>query len=216
IFTFYSRIGFGRNATPALLLMSGNAGYRRVIAMTILIVMGSLTLAIYQIDFEKNPEQYGNYALLSSAMDGSSDVLRPEHYDDQRDSTRLGTAPFVQSQMIPDAYLRLVIPIDPRRHNDAMRQHCTVAIKESETDSTAQHQRALVDCVGNLHPLTIDGKPVANLHFDLGIDAKAHRPALVAVIDVRGLANGRHELLVGEPAQPDQSSSPPVRISFWR
>ena len=216
MYTFYSRIGFGRNATPSLLLMSGNTGYRRVVAMTILIVMGALTLAIYQIDFEKNPEQYGNYALFSSAMDGSNDVLRPEHYDDQRDSTRLGTAPFVQSQMIPDAYLRLVIPIDPRQHNEAMRQQCTVAIKESETDGTAQQQRALVDCIGKLHPLTIDDKPVANLHFDLGSDPKARRPALIAMIDVRWLANGRHELLVGEPAQPGHSSSTSVHIPFWR
>ena len=183
-----------------------------ILTLMSLIVCAALALALYQLEIDKHPEQLGDYALFAGATDGSTDVLRPEHYDDQRNGSRLGTAPYVQSQVISDPYLRLVIPIDPQRQNDAIRRNCPLAAGRIDR----AQQRALLDCIGKLHPLTLDGNPVADLHFDPGSDAKSHRPALVAMIDVRGLANGRHELLVGEPAPPDPSADTQERISFWR
>ena len=55
---------------------------------------------------------------------------------------------------------------------------------------------ALMRCLGELYAVTLDGKPLANLRYDAGSDPHTNRPALVAMIDVRALAPGRHELRV--------------------
>lgn len=216
VMSAYSAIGVGRSSMPGMLLMSSNEGYRRAFAMTLLILAGAFALTVYQLELDKNPARIGNYGLLPESARDAADMLRLEHYDDQRDSLRLGTMPFVQSQVIADAYLRLLIPIDPALHNAALHRGCPAVGATGGAPGSPLRDRAVLDCLAALHPLALDGHPLGNMHYDLGNDPKAHRPALVAMIDLRALANGRHELLVGEPNQPDGSPTPSDRIPFWR
>jgi hypothetical protein len=57
------------------------------------------------------------------------------------------------------------------------------------------------------------------LRYDIASDPRTDRPALVAMVDVRALAPGRHELQVARAAAPDDKrpgASAPYRIPFWR
>ena len=76
----------------------------------------------------------------------------------------------------------------------------------------------MLRCLAALHPVTLDGIPLAHLHYDAGSDAQTDRPALVAMIDVRSLAPGRHELAIAgsSPAGGDTASAAPWIIPFWR
>jgi hypothetical protein len=67
---------------------------------------------------------------------------------------------------------------------------------------------------------------VDDLHYDIASDPRTNRPALLAKIAIRALANGRHELRIGR-AQPaidsrneDQSRAEAKRddvvIPFWK
>jgi hypothetical protein len=78
---------------------------------------------------------------------------------------------------------------------------------------------ATLDCLQRLHPLMLDGKAIASLRYDIASDPRTDRPALVAMVDVRALAPGRHELQVARPTAPDDQrpeASAPYRIPFWR
>jgi hypothetical protein len=60
------------------------------------------------------------------------------------------------------------------------------------------------------------------LRYEAGSDPGTGRPALLAMIDVRELARGRHELQVARPPSSDGPSGKPdrerpySRIPFWR
>ena len=69
--------------------------------------------------------------------------------------------------------------------------------------------------------MTLDGKPVADLRYEIASDPRTGRPSLLAMIDVRTLAKGRHELRVTHPhranRKPDKDKPDPGfhRIAFW-
>jgi hypothetical protein len=211
VFNFYARIGFGRGSAPGMLLMSSNAGSRRVYAIVFTISLGAVTVIMTGLVVARDTDRFGSFGFLSEAAPESPRTLLRQHYDDQRGDQRPGWVPFVQSQVIQDPYLRLTIPIHPALHDAAMRRRCPAAVGPS----AAKSGPAQLDCFASLHPIELDGHPV-KIAFDLGSDPRLKLPALVVMIDARSLANGRHELLVGEPDQPDGTRTPSDRIPFWR
>ena len=216
VFRAYSLIGFGRSAFPGMLLMSSHAGFRRFQLMTFLIAVGATAVTFYEVDAAQHPEAIGNYALLPTNAPDSADALFPQHYDDQRGTDRLGMSPFVQSQVVGDAYLRVVVPIAPLRMEPAMQRTCPAFAHAADAAKQAEHRGAILACLSSLYPLALDGRVRHDVHYDLGTDAKTQRPALIAMIDLRALSNGRHELVVGEPPSPEEGASTVERIPFWR
>ena len=70
--------------------------------------------------------------------------------------------------------------------------------------------------------MTLDGKPLNGLRYEIANDPRTDRPALLAMIDVRELPRGRHELRVARPPRadrkPDKDHPDPGfdAIPFWR
>jgi hypothetical protein len=110
-----------------------------------------------------------------------------------------------------------MVPYLPGEDAAAMQRRCPEALAEANDDARAI---AMLRCLAALHPVTLDGNPLADLRYDAGSDARTERPALVAMIDVRKLAPGRHELAIGRPASGSGNghSAPadPWIIPFWR
>lgn len=220
VFAGYARIGIGHSTNPGMLVMLSNEGYRRVVLLFAIIVTIAISTTLYQLRQHTDPGRFGSYALLPHGASDAPDMLDAAHYDDQRGSERLGTAPFLPSQIVADSWMRLTIPFRPALHNPALLRSCPALAHAMEvaTDSTAstQQRHDLIACLGAMHPLSLDAHALSGVRYDLGIDVKAQRPALIAMIDVRALANGRHELLIGEPAGPDRKPTPADLIAFWR
>jgi len=216
IFRAYALIGFSRSAFPVMLLMSSHAGLKRFQLMIFLIGMGASLVTLYQLNAGQHYEVIGNYALLPTNAADSADALFPQHYDDQRGTDRLGMSPFVQSQVVGDAYLRVVVPIAPLRMEPAMQHVCPALAHGADSTMSPGQRGAILACLSSLYPLSLDGQVRHDVHYDLGTDAKTQRPALIAMIDLRALSNGRHELVVGEPPSPEEDASTVERIPFWR
>lgn len=210
----YARIGLGYEGQPGGLMLSSNRGYRSSAAIFVAVMTLTFGLTLFQVNTGDEPFAIGDYGLLPEARRDTGDVLRADHYDDQRDGARPATMPYIPSQVVSESWLRLTIPIDPAVHDAALQRYCPALVHPSTADPL--QRRALLDCFAAIHPLQLDGHPVAGLRYDLGSDARAHRPALVAMIDVRALANGRHELGVGAPKNADGKSGVSDRIPFWR
>ena len=70
--------------------------------------------------------------------------------------------------------------------------------------------------------MKLDGKPLTRLRYEIASDPRTDRPALLAMIDVRTLAPGRHELRIARPPsgdrKPDKDNPDPGfdTIPFWR
>lgn len=99
-----------------------------------------------------------------------------------------------------------------------MRKTCTQA-KGLTGGGLAMARRG---CLDALHAVTLDGAPLSDLRYEIASDPRTDRPALLAMIDVRSLAKGRHELRVARPPRvgraPDPDNPDPGfhRIVFWR
>ena len=74
---------------------------------------------------------------------------------------------------------------------------------------------ARLDCLQSIHAATLDGRPVADFRYEAGTDPRTDRPALVAMVDVRAMAPGRHELRIAK-LEPREDDDPYWVIPFWR
>jgi hypothetical protein len=210
----YSRFGMGRRNNHIVATLLSNQGEKR----TMLVVVGSMLLAIISVSTAytvmQSDRPIGSYGLFPDARQIEIDA---GHYDDQRDARRGPAIPYIDGMVVEGPYLRLTVPYEPRRDGPAMR-----ACKQPPASSELQQARALLSCLQSLRPVLLDGKPIRGLRYEAASDPRTDRPALLAMIDVRALPPGRHELLVGRPLVPGsrRDSKDPsyrhYRIVFWR
>jgi len=212
-FNLYARFGFA-NKGGVLGMLSSHHGRWRVQAIATAAIAVCLCGAMFGQLAMRAPERLGSYAGFPRFDKHTVNMVDAAYYDDQRDPLRSRMVPFIQSAEIDGHYLRLTVPYQPDRDAAAMRRTCPAAAKIDDADARAA---ATLHCLAALHPVTLDGKPVAGLRYDAGSDAQTERPALVAMIDVRALAAGRHELAIADasPAGDDPSLSDPWVIPFW-
>ena len=203
IFWVYGRAGMGRGNNPTLALMASHAGPVRMVVFTTAALLLAVTVVMASYDVQRDPASLGQYARFPQFAAGSDRIVNAAHYDDTRNPERDPAVPYVQAAVVTGPYLRLVVPYQPASDDDALQRDCT--------GTTADVRLA---CLQRLHAVTLDGAPVA-VAFATGSDPRTDRPALVAMIDVRALAPGRHVLEVASAAAgPEHPASD--RIAFWR
>lgn len=213
---FYSRAGMGRRNNHIIAILSSNGGERKMMAVVVGVMLATL-IGVSTAYFAMRSGSYpGSYSLFPESR---TRTLDPAHYDDQRDPARDAPLPYVQSAVITGPYLQLVLPYRPRLDEPAMRKRCARRMDGLEADALATARLA---CLQSLHPVTLDGNPVNDLRYEIASDPRTDRPALLAMIDVRGLAPGRHELQIARPPRGDRKpggdNPDPAydRIPFWR
>lgn len=211
----YSRAGFGIANSPAIGLMASSSGRRKVSLMTSGIMFVALVAVAGTYYAMRAPGSLGSFALFPQAEGDVAGAVLPAHYDDQRNPARDRPLPFIQSAVATGPYLQLAVPYLPARHGQALRKTCPgLGSLEEEP-----RRRAALSCLQRMYPATLDGKPLP-LAFESGADPRTGQPTLVAMIDVRDLPRGRHELAILEPdtGGGDEAAEPPrpQRIPFWR
>ena len=209
-----SRLGMGVGRNPILSILSSNGGQRQAMLLfngAVILAMVTATTSLVGI---QRPEWIGNYGLFpaSDALDVETDS-----YDDQRDPQAGRAQPYIPGMVVRGPYLKLVVPYVPRRV-EALMQQCPIP---ASTDDEAR-AAALLACLGRLHAVSLDGRPLPGLRYDASNDPRTDRPALLAMIDVRDLAPGRHELRIARPPYSDRRARKHRpdpghdRIVFWR
>lgn len=211
----YSRIGFSRGSNTIMALLASHGGDRKAVGLTTAIMFVALAGSGMSLAMLRKPDMLGNYAFFPKTEAQGIDAA---HYDDQRDPTRDAATPYIQSSVVAGPYLKLVVPYRPNRDEPAMRTQCAHA-SELKDEALATARLA---CLQSLHAVTLDGKPLSDLRYDIASDPRTDRPALLAMIDLRALPAGRHELQVAQPPRTDRKpdkDNPDLdvhRIVFWR
>lgn len=214
VIALYTRLGMGRRSNYILATLLSNQGERR----TLVVVVGIMLLAISSVAVTyiamQSSTPIGSYGFFPRARALDIDAA---HYDDQRDATRDRALPYIDSMVVQGPYLRLTVPYEPRRDGPALR-----SCKQPVDAKPVEQAQALLACLQSTRAVLLDGKPIESLRYEIASDPRTGRPALLAMIDARALAPGRHELLVGRPLVPDsrRDSRDPTyrhyRIVFWR
>jgi hypothetical protein len=206
----YSKVGMGR-WSGAMRLVASHEGERSLMLVTMFVFAFASVSALLSYKMLKDPERAGNYAAFPAFADGSRTV-DASHYDDQRDAAHDAPTAYIQSTTVSGPYVRLTVPYDPQRDSFAMRG-CAIPAGTDDAKAAAR-----LDCLQSLHRAALDGNPL-DLQYDIGSDPRTDRPALVAMLDVRALAPGRHELQVARPPKSgERDGADPgfERIPFWR
>ena len=213
---FYTRIGMGRRNNHIVAILTSNGGERKMMGVLVGVMLAAIIGVVVADLLGRDGNRFGSYAQFPES---GRLALRPANYDDQRDPTSESLEPFVQSAVITAPYLQLMVPYRPNRDEAAMRAACAMHSSGRRGDALALARLA---CLQDLHPVTLDGKPVQDLRYDIASDPRSDRPALLAMIDVRDLPRGRHELRIGRPARvgrkQDKDNPDPGydAIPFWR
>jgi hypothetical protein len=206
IFRLYRGLGFGRG-NSIIALLSSRSSERKTALLTFAVLMPVMLAVLFGLNGLRDPEGFGNYARFPFGATASLDA---SHYDSMRQPERDPAVPFLQDAVVTGPYARLVVPFLPGRDDAAMRASCP---------GTAGDDKAALACLQRLHAVALDGKPLAGLHYDAGSDARTTRPALEAMIDVRVLPPGRHELRVARTdasARERAAGESDYVIPFWR
>jgi hypothetical protein len=213
IFRLYGRFGVGRGQNPTLALVASRTGRLRLGLMITITFLLAMSAAINSYRAQRDPAALGQYASFPQVADATRHV-DSAHYEDTRDPDRDDAVPYVQSAVVTGPYLELVVPYRPAR--DAVAMQACAASTAGRNEVGGESSLA---CLQRLHAVTLDGATLRGLRYDIGSDPRTDRPALVAMIDVRALATGRHELQVGQAPLLDDSgakSETSERIAFWR
>ena len=215
-FNFYARVGFADRG-GVLGVLASHHGRWRVRLVTTVAMMLCVLGAVFSQFAMRSPNRLGTYASFPQFEKSSTQIVDAAHYEDQRETLGASVVPFVQSAVIDGNYLKLVIPYQPDRDSAGMRRRCPGALTIADADARAE---SMLSCLAALHSVSLDGKLLSDQRFDAGSDARSERPALVAMIDVRALAPGRHEITIarvpvlGDDGKPE--SAKPWAIPFWR
>lgn len=213
---FYTRVGFSRNSNPIMALVSSYGGERKVLFGTIGLIFLAMAFASVLPMLNQAGLPLGSYGLFP-ASGTTLPGIDSAHYDDRRDPARDAAVPFIPSLTATGPYLPLTVPYRPERDAAALQRSCpAVGATPGDARSTA-----LLACLSALHAVTLDGKPITGLRYVIASDPRSERPALLAMIDLRALAPGRHELRVARPPEvsdnPHRAPDPGFdRILFWR
>ncbi len=213
IFRYSGLFGIGYRS-EVMSLLASHSNERRINRLILVVFAVLFTAVTFGLNSMKKPLQAGSYGLFPRSADESR-TLHSNYYDDQRDPLHGPTTPFVQSAVIDGPYLRLTVPYQPQRDAPAMQRHCTPALALPQGGARGD---TLLECLARLRAVSLDGKPLTALHYDIGSDPRTRRPALQAMIDVRSLASGRHVLRVERAPGNDGATAGNQAdvITFWR
>lgn len=198
LLSLFTRMGMGRSNNRVMALLASHGGDRKAIILTSVIMGTAIVAVMLNYSSMHNGTQFGSYRFFPS---GKGTALQSSYYDDQRDPHRGTVTPFIQSMIVDGSYIKVVVPYLPWQDETAMRAEC-----QSPTAKYGESDARLLRCLQALHPITLDAAPVENLRYEIASDAPTSRPALLAMIDIRTIANGRHELRIGRAPPPDTSS----------
>jgi hypothetical protein len=218
----YSHLGFGRSGNVLITLLGSNVGEKRATVLVSLAMFTVMALATAGPLMRAADVRLADWDWVPEDRAGDPRDLRAVHYADLRQPGLSGlNAPYLPSSVVRGPWLRLVIPYDAVRHNEAIARDCPDAAPDRDAEADAEFARRgrLLDCLARMHPLRLDDTALEGIEFSFHTAPDGMR-GFAAMIDVRDLPPGRHVLEVGRPkierdARHDEPPQP-YRIAFWR
>lgn len=188
---------------------------------------GALVLAFGALLSRLNALELNSHAYFA---DVSDETLAPASYESMNASGMEIFGPVIQADIVRDPYVRLFVPYQPERHNNAIARLCPrvrrledpgIQISVRPPGVADSLTRPVLDCVNRLHAVSLDGEPVP-VTYRFHEHAESGLKGFVTYIPVTALDAGEHVLRVGRVpsaswlrTHPDSTPSPSV-LRFWK
>jgi len=213
VFRAYQKIGFGSGNNTVVSLYTTNRGSKK---MGMLLVGGGVLFsfaAIMALDSRGLALDNGAFPGLPRTLAADTPTIRPENYRQLRtDGQSLLLVPTIEDVVADESYLRLFIPYQPSKYNSLIRKQCPAALTAASANKGAG-----MACLSKVFDIRMDGKPVA-VPLMASVDVDTRQRGMVAMIDVRKLGEGQHELsMIVFPRNIESRAESRVhRIPFWK
>jgi hypothetical protein len=236
---FSMRFNISRFMQPLLPLVTTNIGGRR--GNMVLVAVFMAIMLIMLIDSAARNDTLPLLRGSALPAPSRSSGVHSLHYADARSELeRPAAAPYIPSEVVEGPYLRLFVPYAANRHDQALRQQCAPAlerVQRAADQPTPKEpaelrvldaeqiaaEKSLMACFAELLALRLDGAPLPGLVLERHRDSFSGQDGGLAMIDVRALPAGRHELEIQRLSRASNglrhASGPPLppdRIVFWR
>jgi len=218
VFRTAYRGGLGRSSNPTFAVVASHASNVKTRLLVFLVMASVLVGIVWSYRLDKADRSAGNFLFVPTDSPGALRTLRAGHYNTLRDPHNSTPLPFIESEVVSGDYLRLAVPYRPNLHNRTLARVCPRGAIDEPKGARGRDRRRLelLRCHEQIHQVSIDGRPVTDLVYDFASDPRTDLPVIVAMIDVRGLPAGRHELLVQRPRAKEDHEPRAYRIPFWR
>jgi len=230
--TRFQRLAINRLPAPLMLMLATNQGNKRAYSLFFLALLLMMGLLLADLALRNGDARGIGYDFLPRA---DAPGVYARNYRDRRvDPLAAWSAPTLQSLVVGDDWLQLLVPYDPERHEPVVEHDCGLDAPGLASDlahsagdpARAAAETALLDCLARHLRIGLDGAPLEGLDLAFSEDPGTGLPALLAMLPVAGLAPGRHEVTVARLPDMRQRQDPealeklrqagPVRIPFWR
>ena len=228
------RMRINRLPAPLMLMLSTNLRGRRAYVLFFAALLLLMTVLLAEVFARAGVLRLDGYDYLPADEMGQSADLR--HYRDARTIAADDMSPSIASMLATGDYLQLVVPYRPERFNPMIERHCTASPAEAQqlsealqADPSAQRrtlEQRVLDCMRRQLDIRLDGSEPGAVDLVFSTDPGTGLRALMAVVPIRDLATGRHELTLARiprasvwddpDALAEHRAEGPVRIAFWR
>lgn len=230
VFRVYLALGMSSASSYPMLVFISRAGQKRGGLLLGVAVTALFGLTIVQLMMREGELDVGSYGALALGEPGAPRALRNEHYAEYRRGADLSsTAPFIPAEVVRSDWLKLFVPFRPGRDTQGLEKECAPAGDSVDTEGLHPEERLrlaadaarthVLDCLARVYAPTLDGQPVA-VSFEAADDPGSGLRGAVAMLPVKALAPGRHELTVrrlrSPMAEAETPDPQPHRIVFWR
>lgn len=219
VLAVYDRIGMTAQHNLSLQVLvhriagGGGGRARGMLAMIALmfVLMFATSVLPLALRGELGDRLRAGFPLLSI---GDHASVRGVHYDDRAAGAIGRRVPSIPSAQVDGAWLPLFIPWVDLWHAEAFD-----ACRAPHGDgwrADAARARAVLDCMAAKQPITLDGQPLA-VAWHLIDDPLRDRRGFLAMIDLRSVPSGAHELAIlpAPPGRNEQRADEAWRIPFW-
>lgn len=198
----------------------------RKMITTVQIVFLYALIAVFAVTTLLSAGVFGfdNYAWFPP--NAGREQIRANHYEDSREAETRSTLPTVQSQIITEPYVRLFVPYDVRRDNEAIRRLCPDVpplrtegfFTRSRARTDAKRTAAALQCFDRVYAIELDGRRLQGLEAAFFVQPDSGLHGRLMMIPTASLAAGKHELIVRRnvAAGSDPEGLNVYTIAFWK
>jgi hypothetical protein len=217
---------------PMMWTVSTNVGQKKALGLMYVVLIGIIVASAGDRLMQSDRLSINSYDYFGASRDHQ---VAYRFYENQREPGKAyPRTPSIQSDIIRDPYIKLFIPIYPRRDNAAIAKACPGVKPIQErglqlgADAPVPDSLALpvLACIARIRAVSIDGVPRPDLEFSFYEQSTTGLKGVIAYIAIDSLAHGRHVLGV-VPMPPVQLPKDtavlraaewkkPTPIPFWR
>ncbi len=219
----YRRFGVDRRNNLLISLFVSHEGRPRMMLAAVLVLVPVMSVTLLPTLSQDQGMVFADHNLVA---DGGS--AHPGFYADSgSDRAVEWPRPWIESRVATGPYLAVFVPYLPLRQVPAMRAACPAALSPADLGSARvptgpttgvaaePAPTTAAACLARLADLRLDGVAL-DLSFDVSADPQTGQRGILAMVPMRNVAEGRHELSLAVPTATSADRSGRYRIPFWK